>query len=480
MSDPLALLPLALAAGGGRIDGFDAGQVVAAGLTLLQRCAPLVRAMAGRRAAILLPTGPHFLVALSACDGRAAVLVNPLASTPEIAWQCRDADAGALFTTRALSARLPSDIAARVPVVLLDNAPRTATVFVDGRTLEVDLGSHHGLALEGDSEAPGRDEPCAVVYTSAMAGYPRGAILSHRNLLANGRSTVVAAEMNRDDHALAVLPFSHLFGLTVSGVAPLLAGARVTTMERFHPIRALDLIESEGVTQLVGVPALFAGLLAAMERRGARFTGHALRTCICGGAVLPVSLQDRFAELTGVELRQGYGLTEASPVSLFNRVSLPNRRGTLGVSFPNVDVSIRDVVSGEAVTPGERGEICIRGDNVFMGYVNDATDGLQVRDGWLYSGDEGREHADGTIGFLGVRKPMFTRNGFNIYPRELERVIGAMPGVVDVRVTGIPDAARESEIRIDVWGMVSEVEVKRWCEAMLGLYKQPAVVEVHA
>jgi long-chain acyl-CoA synthetase len=480
MSDPLALLPLALAAGGGRIDGLDAGQVVAAGLTLLQRCAPLVRAMAGRRAALLLPTGSQFLVALSACDGRAAVLLNPLASTPEIAWQCQDADVGALFTNRALFARLPQDIAARVPVVLLDDAPRAATVLVGGRTLDVDLGSHHGLSLEGDSATPGRDEPCAIVYTSAMAGCPRGAVLSHRNLIANGRSTVVAAAMHRDDHALALLPFSHLFGLTVSGIAPLLTGARVTTMERFHPIKALELIERAGITGLVGVPALYAGLTTAMERRGARFTNHALRSCICGGAVLPLSLQDRFAELTGVELRQGYGLTEASPVSLFNRLSLPNVRGTLGVAMPDVDVSIRDVDSGAAVAAGERGEICIRGDNVFMGYVNDAADGLQVRDGWLYSGDEGRENPDGTVSFLGVRKAMFTRNGFNIYPRELERVIGSLPGVVAVRVSGIPEPAREHDIHVELWGTVSEADVTQWCEWQLGAYKQPAVIEVHA
>ena len=480
MSDPLSLVPLALAARGGRIDQFDAGQLVAAGLTLLQRCAPLVRAMRGRRAAILLPTGPGFLVALSSCDGRAAVLVNPLASPVEIQWQCRDADVGALFTNAALAARVPAEVAAAIPLVLLDGAPRHATVHVDGRVLDVDLGSHHGLALEGDVDIAGRDEPCAIVYTSALAGYPRGAVLSHRNLLANGRSTMVAAELTGDDHALAMLPFSHLFGLTVSAIAPLLSGARVTTMERFHPVRALELIERSGITVLVGVPALFAALVTVLERRGGSFTSHALRACICGGAVLPVSLQDRFAERTGVELRQGYGLTEASPVSLFNRLSRPNVRGTLGVSFPDVSVSIRDADSHALLPPGERGEICIRGDNVFRGYVHGATDALQTHDGWLYSGDEGCENPDGTISFLGVRKPMFTRNGFNIYPRELERVIGSLPGVARVRVHGIPDPLREHDIAVEVWGTVTEAEIAGWCESQLSVYKQPNRITVRS
>ena len=132
--------------------------------------------------------------------------------------------------------------------------------------------------------------------------------------IANARATVDAAEMTSSDHALALLPFSHLFGLTVSGNAPLLAGAVTSTMERFHPIKAIELIERLGVTQLVGVPAVFAAMVTAMERRGARFTSHRLRVCICCGAVLPVSLQERFHDTTGVELRQGYGLTEAAPV----------------------------------------------------------------------------------------------------------------------------------------------------------------------
>ena len=406
------------------------------------------------------------------------MLVNPLAAPPEIAWQFQDADVGAVFTTRALSARLPGHAASQVPVVLLDEAPRRAMVMVDGRAIEVDLGSHRGLALEGDPATHGRDEPCVIVYTSAMSGRSRGAVLTHRNLVANGRSTVVAASMTNGDHALAMLPFSHLFGLTVSASAPLLAGGRVTTMERFHPVKALDIIERHGVTQLVGVPAVFAALVQAMERRGGTFGSHALRVCICGGAVLPVSLQDRFAELTGVELRQGYGLTEAAPVVLFNRPPAANVRGTLGVPFPDVEVSIRHPRTNEPAPQGTAGEICVRGDSVFAGYVNGAEDGLQMVDGWLHSGDEGVENPDGSISFLQLLKAMFTRNGFNIYPRELERVIGAMPGVEAVRVYAIPDPLRENDIGVEVHGAVTETAIKDWCDAQLSAYKQPAVIKV--
>ena len=474
MADPLSLLPLAIAAGGGRLDGFEAQQLVAAGLTLLQRSAPLVRALAGRRAAVLLPTSHAYLTALAACEGRGAVLVNPLAAPAEVAFQLADADVGAVFTSSALASRLPDG----TTTVLLDDAPRSARVVAGGSSRDVDLGSHVGLSLEGDSETPGSIEEVAVVYTSAMAGTPLGAILTHRNLIANARSTGEAAEWRRDDHSLAVLPFAHLFGLTVTGTGPLIAGARVTTMERFHPVKAVELLETLDVTQLVGVPSVFKVLLSVLERRGGPLRAERLRLCICGGAVLPVELQERWAERTGVELRQGYGLTEAGPVCLFNRVSLPNRRGTLGVPFPRVDVEIRPVDGERAAADGEEGEICVRGDNVSPGYVRHGERGLQQRGGWLRTGDLGVRNGDGTVSFRGLLKPMFTRNGFNVYPAEIERVVGAMPGVRAARVRAIPEPVKEHDIALTIEGDVTLDDVKRWCEARLSAYKQPSVIEI--
>lgn len=470
----MTLLPLAAAAGGGSIDGLDAPRLVAAGFTLLQRSAPLVRALAGRRTALLLPSGPQFLTALSASDGRGAVLVNPLAAPAEIAFQLADAGVGAVFTVSALAGRLP----AGTPHVLLDDAPRTARVVTPDGTSEVDLGSHFGLDLAVDTDEPGRDEECAVVYTSAMAGTPLGAILTHRNLVANARQTVEAAQLTPQDHCLAVLPFSHLFGLTTTAMGPLFVGARVTTMPRFNPLAAVDLLREQGITYLVGVPAVFAGLAAAIARRGGKLGSDALRLCICGGAALPVALQDSWHELTGVELRQGYGLTECAPVALFNRVGSPNRRGTLGTPFPGCEVTVRDPQSNAELPDGTPGQICVRGETVFRGYVRGGEHGLQVRDGWLGSGDRGARHADGTIAFLGLLKPMFTRNGFNVYPREVERAIGELPGVSTVRAYAIPEPTREHDVAVEVTGTVSEAEVRAWCERRLSAYKQPTTIAV--
>jgi long-chain acyl-CoA synthetase len=463
MLEPFSLLPLALAGHGGRVDDYEVQQLVAAGLTLLQRSAPLVRALSGRRSAILLPTSPAFVTALAASEGRGAVLVNPLASRYEIAHQLRDANVGAVFTNAVLAAHLPGD----VPRVLLDDAPRTAHVVANGTAREVDLGSHHGLSVEGDSDVPGSDDEAAIVYTSAMAGTPLGAILSHRNLLANARSTITAAANSADDRVLALLPFSHLFGLTVTASAPLLAGGTVLTMPRFHPSHVVELIASGAVTEVVGVPAVFRALLTALDRRAS--SGDALRLCICGGAPLERELQDRWFDATGVELRQGYGLTEASPVCLFNRVDRANARGMLGVPFPNVDVAV-----------GADGEILVRGDNVFRGYVSGGERGLQVRDGWLHTGDRGRGHPDGTIEFAGLLKPMVTRNGFNVYPHEIEQAIRELPGIRGVAVRPGDRGEGEVEIVAEVEGTISVDEVRAWCAQRLSTYKQPTHIAVSA
>ena len=476
MSNPLSVLPLALAAHGGSLDDIPASQLVAAGLTILQRSAPLARALYGKRAALLLPTSPAFLVGLAASDGRGAVLLNPLASASEVEYQLHDSGVGAVFTIAALTKRLPAGTA----YVLLDDAPDHAAVVIDGVTTTIELGSHIGLELEGDTDAVGRDDEAAVVYTSAMEGSALGAILTHHSLLANAKATIQGAQVTSRDHVLAVLPYSHLFGMTVTLTAPLLAGARVTTMERFSPLKAVDALVEGNVTMFVGVPAVFIAMLTAIERRGGAIDVPELRVCICGGAALPVWVQRKWETATGCALRQGYGLTEASPVCLFNRVDRPNRIGTLGLAYPGAKVTIRDPVTNAELSVGASGEICVRGPLVGPGYVSGNERGLQRPDGWLHTGDRGHMDSDGYITFEGLIKPMFTRNGFNIYPAELIRVIGAMPGVTRVEVSGSPEPTKENEIELVVHGAVDDDAVKRWCEEWLSSYKQPSRITVVA
>ncbi|MGV3711171.1 MAG: class I adenylate-forming enzyme family protein [Gemmatimonas sp.] len=475
MTDPLALLPYALAAGGGRLDNVESQQWVAAGFTMLTRSAPLVRSLGGKRSAVLLPPGGPFLTALAASDGRGTVLINPLASRSEIVRQLQDANVGAVFTNATLAPQLPPDF----PRVLLDNAPRTARVIVGDRDNTVDLGSHFGIDIAGNTDTPGRDEEAVIVYTSAMAGVPLGAILSHRNVIANARASIDALGDEHTDHCLAALPFAHLFGLVVCASAPLMAGGRVTTMDRFHPGRALDIIEQDGVTRFMGVPSMYVSLLNAIRKRGtAPFTQHKLRLCFAGGAPVSEALQDGWFKATGVELRQGYGLTEAAPAGLLTRFDGVNERGTMGTAIPGTEVSIRDPETFVALADDRDGEICLRGPHVFRGYVSSGNDGLRVQDGWLRTGDLGARHANGTVTFRGLIKPMFTRNGFNIYPREIEHVLSRMSGVRDVRAWGIPDADKEHSVAVRVAGDVSESDVQQFAKRELAAYKVPSHIEI--
>lgn len=222
MSDPLALFPLALAAAGGRIDGRDTAALVAAGLTLLQRSAPLVRALSGRRAAILVPPGPAVLVALAASDGRGALWLDAACDTPEIARQLQVANVGALFSLAALADRLP----AGTPVVWLDDAPRAARVEVGDRPRTVDLGSHFGLALEGDREAAGRDEECLVHLAPGSTDLVPW---THRELLSRARQGIRDRQLTPVHETRWLAPSTGVDALLADCLTPLLIGGRVVT-----------------------------------------------------------------------------------------------------------------------------------------------------------------------------------------------------------------------------------------------------------
>lgn len=424
--------------------------------------------LTGGRVGLLLPNVPAFPVAFFGVlrAGCGAVMLNPLYSPREIGEYVADSGARAVLTLEALEHLVPRG----TPKLCLD--PSDGSVEID---FDVPPGPDAVRAA-----LPPSDREAAVIYTSATGGWARGARLSHRSLGANLQAVVEAMQLSEGDRVLGLLPFVHAFGLTVTLNAPLAAGATLIPVERFHPVRVLDVVEQSGATVLCGVPAMYMGLIAAAEKRGA--PKHALRIAICGGAPLGAEVSRRWEETFGIPLREGYGLTEASPVCLFNRVDRPNRPGTLGYPFPGVEVTLRDA-RGEPVAQGETGEICVEGANVFAGYVgDDGRDPRQFWDGALRTGDLGSQDGDGAIRFRGVLKRMFTRSGFNIYPREIERVIEEDPRVAEACVAAAPDAAKENEIVLTVVpaanAELTEDDVKQICRECLAAYKQPGRITI--
>ena len=225
MSDPLALLPFAMAAHGGRIDNLECAALVAAGITLLQRSAPLVGALAGRRSALLLPPSPALLLALGASDGRGALLLNVAASARELASQLRTANVGAVMTIATLSTMVPPSM----PMVLLDEAPFVARVVVDGATRVVDLGSHHGLALEGVRDVEGRHEECLMARNNAPDGIEGLLTWSHHRLLCDARVVITSAKLTPRSQSHATAPIHDVARLIADLIAPLMIGAHVRT-----------------------------------------------------------------------------------------------------------------------------------------------------------------------------------------------------------------------------------------------------------
>ena len=296
MTDPLSLYHFALAAGGGRIDGVDVPALVAAGVTLLQRSAPLVRALAGRRAAVLLPLGPGVVVAMAASDGRGAVFLDPQATNAELAHQMAEAGVGAVFTMTAMTARF----APATTLVLLDDAPRSARVRSGELVRDVDLGSHHGLMLEGARDAIGLDEECGV---ECVAGKGSETRWSHREILARAHAIRAALGLTPDDHTLVLAPFAPRTAMLAAVGAPLLAGGQVTTMTMDSPHDVMAYVEAHGVTAIVGDVLAFDLLVQSLDAPGIARTAPHLRNAACLGGLGRGTLAERFRDATGVALR---------------------------------------------------------------------------------------------------------------------------------------------------------------------------------
>lgn len=301
MSDPLSYLPLAIAGANGVLDDVEARRLVAAGVALLQRTAPVVRALHGRRSAILLDGGAQLVVALAASEGRSALLLDPSGPADERNQALTSSTVGVAFTVRALEPLLPRSL----PRVLLDEAPARAVWQHGDEARTVDLTMHAGLHLEGEDDAAGADEDVLVAAAGDPATAALGNPLTHRRVLACGRATARSARLAARDHTLTMAPTTRLFGLVVGVVAPLLAGGRVTSAQAMAPGEVVQRLEGEGVSMLVAAPRDFAAILDELRRRGRALDAPLLQHCVAGGFSLDGALPARWYHEVGVHLIRG-------------------------------------------------------------------------------------------------------------------------------------------------------------------------------
>ena len=358
---------------------------------------------------------------------------------------------------------------------IVSDAQIAVAVVADSGEVPAGVTAVPADAIGDPVVAPGAPSEFAVIcYTSGTTGRPKGARLTHANLLDNldAFANLPLLRLQPDDVLLGVLPFFHVFGLNVVLNAAAYHGCAVLAVERFHPASTAQEAARHGVTVAYGPPAVFAALNALPDIRLPR-----LRAAVSGADALPVGTWQRFADRFGLEILEGYGLTETAPVVASNAGAPAVRPGTVGLPLPGVDVSIR-MPDGAAASTGEVGEILVRGPNVFAGYHGRPDETAAVlRDGWFATGDLGALDDDGYLRITGRLKDMVIVNGFNVYPREVEEALLTHPDVAEVAVVGLPDERTGERVRAVVvarpGSAVDERALAAHARERLARYKLP-------
>ena len=433
----------------------------------------------GDTVAILIPNVLDFprvyFAALAA--GAAVVPVHLLLTPDEIAYVLADSGADLVIAHSVmLAAAVPAARQAGVklasvgplPPGLPDAPPRLEEVSATVEPL------HTYLTREAEDVA-------VVFYTSGTTGQPKGALLTHLNLVMNATVNVFDAnDVREDDIVMGCLPLFHTFGQTVGMNGTFRLGGTLILLARFTGEAAIDLMVQEKVTVFHGVPTMYIALLDAAAKAD-RLPD--LRLCVSGGASLPVAVLEKFSEVFHAHVFEGYGLSETSPTATTNQPAFGTKAGTVGHPIWGVEVEIARPEIDERIeflATGELGEIVIRGHNVFAGYLNrpEATEQALV-DGWFRSGDLGTKDADGFITIVDRKKDLVIRGGFNVYPREVEEALARHPAVLRVAVIGVPDPVHGEEICAvivpDAGGLTAD-ELIEWSKERLGRHKYPRQV----
>ncbi len=322
------------------------------------------------------------------------------------------------------------------------------------------------------------DDTCVIIYTSGTTGRPKGAELTHANLLINAILSCELMNNTPDDVALIVLPLFHIFGMTVLMNAGIYKGHSSILLPRFDAETVFGLLQKHKVTIFAGVPTMYWGLVNYTDPKFdyASIAAH-LKSCLSGGASLPIKVLEDFDKRFKVPIFEGYGMSEGSPVVTFNQRGIGRKPGSVGTPVWGVEVKLVDT-DGKEVAIGEKGELLYRGHNVMKGYYKKTAETAKtIQNGWLHSGDIAMKDEDGFYFIVDRTKDMIIRGGLNVYPREVEEVMVQHPAVSLVAVIGIPDDELGEEVKAFVvlkeGQFISELELINWTKEHIAAYKYP-------
>jgi long-chain acyl-CoA synthetase len=438
----------------------------------------------GDRAAVLLGNVPEFVYALHGAfrAGAVAVPLNVMLTPEELGYVLADAGARAVVVGMG---ELPNVLAVR------DRLPHLERVFVVTAP-PVPSGTvsfEEALGHRGDppATATGDDDLAVIQYTSGTTASPRGAMLSHANLLANldQMDQVPALKEASSDVVLLALPLFHIYALNVVLGLTLRLGATAVLVphdpgRRFDAGGILDLVERHGVTVLFGAPPMFVEWLRLDD--GRRRDLSSVRIAVSGAAPLPAEVLEGFRERYGVTIWEGYGLTETAPAVTTNALGPVAKPGSIGIPLPGLEVRLVDA-DGEDVEDGDPGEIVVRGPNVFRGYWNRPDETARViQGGWLRTGDVAFRDEDGYLFLVDRVKDLVIVSGFNVYPQEVEDALLRHPAVMEAAVVGVADERTGEAVKASVvlrsGAEVTPEELIEHCSALLARFKVPKTVEV--
>lgn len=432
-----------------------------------------------QRVAILFPNCPQFVISYFAVLqlGATVVPLHCLQGPEEIAFVVGNSEAETLI---GLSVFDPLIEAVR------ENVPSLKRVIVSGETSLAGVESFEALLRPPSGPVPTHpatgDDLAVLIYTSGTTGKPKGAMLTHENLVFDADACCEVIHVTESDVFGAVLPLFHSFGATICMILPILNGAHSVLMPKFSPLTVMETLEQAGVTIFAGVPSMFA--VMAQMKTDREFDLSAMRMAVSGGAPLPAEVMRGFEERFGVNIIEGYGPTEASPVVSVNPVDGGGRAGVVGPPLPGVRVKIVDDEMNE-LAPGEPGEVCVAGPNVMKGYWKDPERTAEtIKDGWLLTGDIGTLDEDGFLSIVDRKKDMIIVGGMNVYPREVEDVIYKLEQVAEAAVVGMPSRLRGEDvvafIQLKEGAQLEAQAVVDHCKAHLANYKVPRTVEFRA
>jgi long-chain acyl-CoA synthetase len=446
----------------------------------------------GDKVALSCPNLPYFPIVYYGILKAGAVVVplNVLLKGREIAYHLADSDAKAYFCFQG-TPELPMAAEGHAGFQDADGCEHFFVITADPAGASPVEGTETmGSAMAQQSpvfsSALTRETDSAVIlYTSGTTGQPKGAELSHSNLVLNALETnrMLGTSPTGERH-LVTLPLFHSFGSSVQMNAGFANGSTLVLVPRFDAHAAVELLQTQDITFFAGVPTMYWGLLGALEGDVDvdRIAAN-MRIAVAGGASLPVEILREFKARFHVDILEGYGLSETSPVATFNQRDRPAKAGSIGYPIWGVEVKLVDADGNEVGSgPDDVGEIAIRGHNVMKGYYNrpDATAEV-MDDGWFRSGDLARRDEDGFYYIVDRAKDMIIRGGYNVYPREIEEVLLTHPGVSLAAVVGVPDEQHGEEVKAYVikapGASLSETELVSWCRDQMAAYKYPRVVE---